>query len=68
MKYRIYLIALLLLAKILNGEAAETNAPARPLPKFEVRAYHLEGDIALLPESAGVISNYIGQVDLARDS
>jgi hemolysin activation/secretion protein len=66
MRFRIYLIALLVLAKILNGEAAETNPPARPLPKFEVRAYHLEGDIALLPESAGVISNYIGPVDLAR--
>ena len=57
---------MLLLAKILNGSAAETNAPARSVPKFEVRAYHLEGDTALLPEPAGVISNYTGQVDLAR--
>jgi len=66
MKFRFYLIILLVLAKILNGGAAETNAPAHPLPKFEVRAYHLEGDVALLPEPAGIISNYIGQVDLAR--
>ena len=57
---------MLLLAKILNGSAAETNAPAGSVPKFEVRAYHLEGDTALLPEPAGVISNYTGQVDLAR--
>ena len=57
---------MLLLAKILNGSAAETNAPAGSVPKFEVRAYHLEGDTALLPEPDGVISNYTGQVDLAR--
>ena len=66
MKFRIYLIVLLVLAKILNGGAAETNASARPLPKFEVRAYQLEGDTALLPEPVNVISNYIGRVDLAR--
>jgi hemolysin activation/secretion protein len=66
MNFRSILIAMLLLAKILNGGAAETNAPAGSAPKFEVRAYRLEGDIALLPEPDGVISNYIGQVDLAR--
>ena len=66
MKFRIYLIVLLVLAKILNGGAAETNTPASPLSKFEVRAYHLEGDTALLLEPVGVISNYTGQVDLAR--
>ena len=57
---------MLLLAEILNGGAAETNAPASPRPKFEVRAYRLEGDTALLPEPDGVISNYTGQLDLAR--
>ncbi len=57
---------MLLLAKIFNGSAAETNAPASSVPKVEVRAYRLEGDTALLPESDGVISNYTGQVDLAR--
>ena len=57
---------MLLLAKILNGSAAETNAPASSVPKFEVRAYRLEGETALLPESDGVISNYTGRVDLAR--
>ena len=36
------------------------------MPKFEVRAYRLEGDTALLPEPDGVISNYTGQLDLAR--
>jgi len=66
MKLRSILIAMLLLAKILNGSAAETNAPASSVPKFEVRAYRLEGDTALLPEPDGVISNYTGQVDLAR--
>ena len=66
MKLRSLLIAMLLLAEILNGGAAETNAPASPRPKFEVRAYRLEGDTALLPEPDGVISNYTGQVNLAR--
>jgi hemolysin activation/secretion protein len=66
MKLRSILIAMLLLAKILNGSAAETNAPASSVPKIEVRVYRLEGDTALLPEPDGVISNYTGQVDLAR--
>jgi hemolysin activation/secretion protein len=66
MKLRSLLIAMFQLATILNGGAAETNVPASSLPKFEVCAYRLEGDTALLPEPDGVISNYIGQVDLAR--
>jgi hemolysin activation/secretion protein len=66
MKLRSLLIAMFQLATILNGGAAETNGSASSLPKFEVCAYRLEGDTALLPKSDGVISNYIGQVDLAR--
>ena len=75
MKYRFGLIAMLALANISLGEAAETNAAAglqvtnvsdHALPEFEVRAYRLEGDAPSLPEAAEVISNYTGLVDLAR--
>ncbi len=75
MKVWFGLIAMLALANISLGEAAETdatavlvmtNAPVRPWPKVEVRAYRLEGNTASLPEATEVISHYTGQVDLAR--
>jgi len=75
MKFWFGLIAMLALADISLGEAAETNAAggvdvtnvsAHALPEFEVRAYRLEGDVASLPEAADKLSNYTGRVDLAH--
>jgi hemolysin activation/secretion protein len=43
-----------------------TNAPAKPLPKFEVRAYRIEGNTVLPPERFNVLSNYLGLVDFPR--
>ena len=41
-------------------------APASA-PKFEVRAYHFEGETILPPERlSNVLSNYTGHIDLAR--
>jgi len=75
MKLRSGLIAMFLLATILNGGAAETNAPALvgginppagPSLKFEMCVHHLDGDTALLPEQPGLLPNFTGRADLPR--
>ena len=66
MKFRICLIAMLLLAKISNGWTAETNAHAPGGVANLMRVYHLENDTALLSEQPGLLTNYTGQADLPR--
>jgi hemolysin activation/secretion protein len=63
MKFQICLIAMFLLATILNGGAAGTDAPASSLPKFERCVYHLEGDTALLSGQLGLLTNFTGRAD-----
>jgi hemolysin activation/secretion protein len=43
-----------------------TNAPPKPLAKFEVTAYRIEGNTVLPPARFDVLSNYLGSVDFPR--
>jgi hemolysin activation/secretion protein len=44
-----------------SGAATKTNAAT-----FEVRGYLVEGNTVLPPERFGVLSNYVGKVDIGR--
>ena len=45
---------------------AAANTPPSSAPKFDVRAYLVEGNTVLPPEDFGMLSNYTGTVDFAR--
>ena len=45
---------------------AATSLPPKLLSSLDVRAYRVEGNTALPPETFSVLSNYTGKVDLSR--
>ena len=67
MKFWQPILTAVALAIIPFASQAQTNVPAQPLPKFEVRAYQFDGETFLPPEKlSAALANYTGSVNLAQ--
>lgn len=82
MRFRVGVIAMLAFAKVFSGLAEDTNSPAviedlfaaplpassapKLLPRIDAREYFIEGNTTLPVEKFNLLTNYLGQLDIAR--